>query len=283
MRALVFGGTSGIGARTAELLAENGSDVVIAGRRQSQGEALASRLGDRTEFVRCDVTVESDVARTVAHTVDRVGGIDALVNCAGGGVPEPRGIAAADLETTEATLRVHLLGVVAAMKHVAPVMVAQRSGSIVNVASLGGLVAGWSALSYSAAKAALIHLTRCVAVELGEFGVRVNSVSPGPTRTGIFGKSAGLEPEAADRLVERLEPLFESLVRPWQPFPRMAVADDVARAVAWLAGDDARFVNGHDLVVDGGISAGRPLSVSDGNREKVAAALAGVPAPEPAS
>jgi NAD(P)-dependent dehydrogenase (short-subunit alcohol dehydrogenase family) len=271
LRALVFGGTSGIGARTAELFAEDGSDVVIAGRRRRQGEALASRLG--AEFVRCDVTVESEVARAVAHAVRRLGGIDALVNCAGGGVPEPRGIAAADLETTEATLRVHLLGVIAAMKHVAPVLIAQRSGSIVNVASLGGLLAGWSAMGYSAAKAALIHVTRCVAVELGEFGVRVNSVSPGPTGTGIFGKSAGLDPDEADRLAGRLEPLFESLVRPWQPFPRLAVADDVARAVVWLASDAARFVNGHDLVVDGGISAGRPLSVSDGSREKIAAAV----------
>jgi NAD(P)-dependent dehydrogenase (short-subunit alcohol dehydrogenase family) len=275
LRALIIGGTSGIGARTAERLAKGRSRVVIAGRREEEGERLASRLGHGAQFVRCDVTVESDVARAVSHAVDRFGGLDALVNSAGGGVPEPRGIAAADLATTEATLRVHLVGVVAAMKHAAPVMAGQGSGSIVNIASLGGVVAGWSALGYSAAKAALIHLTRCVAVELGEFGVRVNSVSPGPTLTGIFGKSAGLAPEEADGCAGRLEPLFESLVRPWQPFPRMAVADDVARVVVWLASDGSSFVNGQDLVVDGGISAGRPLSASDGNREKINAAIAG--------
>jgi NAD(P)-dependent dehydrogenase (short-subunit alcohol dehydrogenase family) len=275
LRALIIGGTSGIGARTAELLAESRSRVVIAGRRQVEGEQLAGRLGNGAQFVRCDVTIESDVARAVSYAINSFGGLDALVNSAGGGVPEPRGIAAADLTTTEATLRVHLVGVVAAMKHAAPVMVAQRSGSIVNIASLGGVVAGWSALSYSAAKAALIHLTRCVAVELGEFGVRVNSVSPGPTLTGIFGKSAGLDPEEADDRTGRLEPLFESLVRPWQPFPRMAVADDVARVVVWLASDGSSFVNGQDLVVDGGISAGRPLSASDGNREQINAAIAG--------
>src|SRR5262249_43545227 len=159
----------------------------IAGGRRPQGEELVSRLGTRAEFVRCDVTVESDVARAVSYTVDRFGGLDALVNSAGGGVPEPRGIAAADLATTEATLSVHLVGVIAAMKHAAPIMVAQGSGSIVNIASLGGVRAGWSALGYSAAKAALIPLTRGVAVELGEFGVRVNSISPGPTLTGISG------------------------------------------------------------------------------------------------
>jgi NAD(P)-dependent dehydrogenase (short-subunit alcohol dehydrogenase family) len=221
------------------------------------------------------VTIESDVARTVSHAVDRFGGLDTLVNSAGGGVPEPRGIAAADVATTEATLRVHLVGVVAAMKHAAPVMVAQGSGSIINIASLGGVRAGWSALGYSAAKAALIHLTRCVAVELGEFGVRVNSVSPGPTLTGIFGKSAGLDPGEADGRAEELELLFESLVRPWQPFPRMALVDDVARVVVWLASNDSGFVNGQDLVVDGGISAGRPLSASDGNRAKIDAVLTG--------
>src|SRR5262245_52769801 len=269
LRALVIGGTSGIGARTAKLLAERRAQVVIAGRRRREGEELVSRLGNRAEFVRCDVTVESDVARAVSHTVDRFGGLDALVNSAGGGVPEPRGIAVADLATTEETLRVHLLGVVAAMKHVAPVMVAQRSGSIVNIASLGGVRAGWSGLSYSAAKAALIHLTRCVAVELGEYGVRVNSVSPGPTLTGIFGKSAGLDPLEADGWAGTLESLFESLVRPWQPLPRMAVADDVAQVVVWLASDGSSFVNGQDLVVDGGTSAGRPFSASDGEREKI--------------
>jgi NAD(P)-dependent dehydrogenase (short-subunit alcohol dehydrogenase family) len=273
LRTLIIGGTSGIGARTAELLVESRSHVVIAGRRRREGEELAGRLGDRAAFVHCDVTVESDVARAVSSAVDRLGGLDALVNSAGGGVPEARGIAAADLATTEATLRVHLVGVVAAMKHAAPVMVAQGSGSIVNIASLGGVLAGWSALSYSAAKAGLIHLTRCVAVELGEFGVRVNSVSPGPTLTGIFGKSAGLDPGVADGRAGQLETLFESLVRPWQPFPRMALADDVARVVVWLASDGSSVVNGQDLVVDGGISAGRPLSTSDGDRERIKAAL----------
>jgi NAD(P)-dependent dehydrogenase (short-subunit alcohol dehydrogenase family) len=274
LRALIFGGTSGIGARTAELLAADGASIVVAGRREREGEELASRLGGRAAFVGCDVTVESDVARAVGCAVDRFGRLDVLVNSAGGGVPEPRGIVSADLERTETTLRVHLVGVVAAMKHAAPVMIEHGSGSIVNVASLGGLVAGWSALGYSAAKAALIHLTRCVAVELGEFGIRVNCVSPGPVATGLLGKSAGLDPADADRSAANLETLFERLVRPWQPYPRLSVPDDVARAVVWLASGASSFVNGHNLVVDGGISAGRPLSASDGNREKIAAALA---------
>jgi NAD(P)-dependent dehydrogenase (short-subunit alcohol dehydrogenase family) len=273
--ALVIGGTSGIGARTAELLVAEGGRVAIAGRRHAEGKAIADRLDGLADFVSCDVTVESDVARAIAFTVDRFGSIDALVNSAGGGVREQRGVAAAELGALEATVAVHLGGVIAAMKHAAPRMVEQRSGSIVNIASVGGRLAGWSALGYSAAKAAVIHVTRCAAVELGESGVRVNSISPGPILTGIFGKSVGLDPADADRRARELESLFESLVRPWQPIPRAGVADDVARAAVWLASDASRFVNGHDLVVDGGICAGRPFSTSHAHRERIASALAG--------
>jgi NAD(P)-dependent dehydrogenase (short-subunit alcohol dehydrogenase family) len=279
--ALVIGGTSGIGACTAELMAAEGAHVVVAGRRRVEGEAVAERLGDGASFVVCDVTVESDVAAAIAHAVERFGRIDAVVQSAGGGVPEPRGVAAADLGALGDSVALHLGGVVAAMKHAAPVMVEQGSGSIVNIASVGGLLAGWSALGYSAAKAAVIHVTRCAAVELGESGVRVNSISPGPILTGIFGKSFGLDPSEADRRAGELEPLFASLVSAWQPIPRSGIADDVARAAVWLASDASSFVNGHDLVVDGGICAGRPFSASQPNRREIEAVLRGASEPRP--
>jgi NAD(P)-dependent dehydrogenase (short-subunit alcohol dehydrogenase family) len=277
--ALVIGGTSGIGARTAECMAAEGANVVIAGRRRVEGEAIACRLGGNGGFVRCDVTVESEVAEAIAHVVDRFGRLDALVQSAGGGVPEQRGIAAVDLETLEATVALHLGGVISGMKHAAPIMVDQAYGSIVNIASVAGQVAGWSALGYSAAKAAVIHVTRCAAVELGESRVRVNSISPGPILTGIFAKAAGVDPTEADRRAGELEQLFDNLVRPWQPIPRMGVADDVAQAAVWLASDASCFVNGHDLVIDGGISAGRPFSVSQHNRERIGATLLGASVP----
>src|SRR5439155_14572969 len=97
------------------------------------------------------------------------------------------------------TLAVHVGGVAAAIRHAAPIMSAQGAGSIINVASAGGLRAGWSQLDYSCAKAAVIHMTRCLALELGEAGIRVNSISPGPILTGIFAKAAGIDPEEADR------------------------------------------------------------------------------------
>jgi NAD(P)-dependent dehydrogenase (short-subunit alcohol dehydrogenase family) len=279
--AVVIGGTSGIGARTAELLADEGACVLIAGRRRAEGEALAQRLGSPAAFVSCDVLVESDLENLVALARERFGRIDALINCAGDAAPTG-GIADVDLGRFQRTLAVHLGGTIAAMKHVAPVMLEQGSGSIVNVASIGGRFAGWTGLGYAAAKAAVIQVTRCAAVELGERGVRANSISPGPILTGIFGKGAGVDPAEADARAGDLEPLFRSALEQWQPLRRAGTPDDVAPAAVWLASDASRFVNGHDLIVDGGISAGRPLSVSIAERAQMAPILLAAREPETA-
>ena len=194
--AVITGGTSGIGARTAELFAREGATTVIAGRRMAEGKAQAAKLGPKAEFVRADVSVEADVAALITGAVERHGRLDCLMNCAGEG-GSPGGIASVDLDRLQRTLAIHLGGAVAGMKYAAPVMAAQRSGSIINIASIGGHIAGWTFLDYSAAKAAIIQLTRCTAAELGQHGVRVNSISPGPILTGIFGKGAGLDPARA--------------------------------------------------------------------------------------
>jgi NAD(P)-dependent dehydrogenase (short-subunit alcohol dehydrogenase family) len=270
--AIVFGATSGIGAATAELLVHEGADVVLAGRRALEGEALAERLGSSACFIACDVLEESDIEALIATARGRLERIDALVNCAGdaGAVG---GVANLALEGLERTLAVHLGGTLAAMKHVSPVMLEQGSGSIVNVASIGAHIAGWTGVAYAAAKAGVVQATRSAAVELGEHGVRANSVSPGPILTGIFGKGAGLDPALADRHARELEPLFTSALASWQPLRRAGVPGDVAAACAWLASDASGFVNGHDLVVDGGISAGRPGSVSLSERRRMAEVL----------
>jgi len=197
--AIITGGTSGIGARTAALFVEEGARVVIAGRRRERGEQLALALGEFARFVPTDVAVESDVKAMIEQAMTWFGRIDCLVNNAGTG-SQWVGIAEVDLDRFDAAIAVHVRGALAAMKHAVPIMAAQGSGSIIAVASINGVRAGLGGLYYSVAKAAAIHLTCCAAVELGEKGIRVNTISPGPIATGIFGKAAGLDDDEQTRI-----------------------------------------------------------------------------------
>jgi NAD(P)-dependent dehydrogenase (short-subunit alcohol dehydrogenase family) len=271
--AVIAGGTSGIGARTAEVFAGEGAAVVIAGRRQELGEALSGTLG--ATFVRTDVTVEDDVEALIAYAMARFGRLDVFVNSAG--EPGAGGsIVDTDLAPFQRTLTVHVGGVLLGTKYGARAMLAQRSGSIINVTSIAGRLAGWAGLGYSAAKAAAIQITRCAAIELGDRGIRVNSISAGPILTGIFAKGAGIDPAEADRTALDLEPAFLAALESHQPIRRAGLPDYVAQAALWLASDASSFVTGHDLVVDGGISAGRPASVAAAERAELAKAFAAI-------
>src|SRR6185312_13222279 len=140
------------------------------------------------------------------------------------------------------------------MKHAAPHMKRQGSGSIINNGSIAGRLAGFSSsMVYGAAKAAVIHFTKCVAMELGESGVRVNSISPGAIATGIIGKALGLPTEAAEKTPAMMQEVYKTA----QPIPRAGLTDDIAHAAVFLASDESGFINGHDLVVDGAITGGR--------------------------
>jgi NAD(P)-dependent dehydrogenase (short-subunit alcohol dehydrogenase family) len=253
---IITGATSGIGRRTAEVFAAEGARVVIAGRRAPEGQAVAAALGAACDFVQTDVTDEAQVRALVDFTVTKHGRVDCLFNNAGGPAP-PGGIESIPAVGFDAAIATLLRSVLFGMKHVAPVMVRQRSGSIINNGSVAGQRAGLSSsLVYSAAKAAVIHLTRCVAMQLGEQCVRVNSISPGGIATGMFGKVAGLPAEQAERTAETAKVALASM----QPIPRAGLPDDVAAAAVFLASDAAAFVNGHDLVVDGGLIGGQRWS-----------------------
>jgi NAD(P)-dependent dehydrogenase (short-subunit alcohol dehydrogenase family) len=254
--AIITGGTSGIGRRTVEIFTEEGASVLIAARRENEGHQLADRFGDNVEFLKTDVSREADVKRMIDYTVDRFGKLDCLFNNAG--VPAPHdGIASIRLEDYEYAMSVMLGGVFLGMKHAAPIMCAQGSGSIINTGSVAGILAGYSSIVYSAAKAAVIHLTRVVAMELGESNVRVNCISPGGIATAIFGKGAGLPPDQAEKTTELMKQVLENI----QPIRRPGMVDDIARAAVFLASDDASFINGHNLVVDGGLTGGRLWSI----------------------
>ncbi len=277
--AVITGGTSGIGARTVEVFVANGARVVIAGRRQDRGEKLTANLGDAASFIRTDVSVEADVRAMIDHAVDRFGRLDCLMNNAGRGsqnVP----IADVDLEQFDAVIAVHLRAVLAAMKYAARAMAVQGTGSIINVASVNGFRAGLGGYYYSAAKAASIHLTRCAAMELGEKGIRVNSLSPGMIATGAFAKYAGMQPNEADDHPEIAEAAIGSVAARWQPLQRVGQVEDIAQAALFLASDASRFITGQNLVVDGGISAGWPIAAVRPDREAFFRAIqAGLPVP----
>ena len=246
--AIVTGGSSGIGERIVELFVEQGAKVVVAARRQQEGSALEKRLGIR--FIRTDVANESDVKTMVDQTVKWFGRVDCLVNNAG--VPSPMvSITEIDVPTIDQLLAVNVRGVLLGIKHVAPVMLAQKAGSIINIGSIAGLRGGASGHIYSATKAAVQSITRSAGAELGEKGIRVNTISPGAIVTGIFAKNAGVEGSKADRLTDVIKGAFASL----QPIPRAGMPEDIAQAAVFLASDGSSFINCQDIVVDGGMTS----------------------------
>lgn len=255
--ALVTGATSGIGRRTAEIFVAEGAKVVFTGRRAQLGEEVAETirkgLGGEIHFVAGDMTVEADVKRAIDTAVERYGRLDVLFNNAGAPAPGG-GIEDIPWDGFQRAMDNLVGSVMLGMKHAAPVMRRQGSGSIINNGSVAASRAGYSSsIIYSAAKAAVVHLTRCVAMELGEQSIRVNSVSPGGIATGIFGKAAGMADEKAEATAEPVRRALAAM----QPIPRAGITDDIAYAALFLASDESSFVNGHDLVVDGGLIGGR--------------------------
>lgn len=249
--AVVTGGTSGIGRRVVERFREEGAEVVFTGRRAGLGAEVAGATG--ATFVEADTASETDAERTIKQTLDTHSRIDILMNNAGAPAKGGR-LEELSFDEFDYAVRVHVRGAFAHMKYAAPSMRAQGAGSIINVGSIAGHRAGYtSSMIYAVVKAAVIHMTRCAAMELGEDGVRVNSISPGGIATGIFAKAMGMDPDKAETTSEKVKPALANL----QAIPRAGVTDDIAGAAVYLASDEASFVNGEDIVVDGGLIWGR--------------------------
>lgn len=252
--AVITGGASGIGEGSVRLFAEEGGRVVVADIQDERGHALVESIGGETSYVHADVSVESDVQGAVAHAIDHYGRIDAIFNNAGyagalGGIME------VEEDEYEQTMSGLLKGVFFGIKHSARAMVAQGDGgAIVSTASVAGVGAGNGPAIYSVAKGAVMHLTKIAAYELGEHGIRVNCICPGGIATPIFGKSLGLSSEDADKTVEAMAQVMGQ----FQPIARSGRPSDIAHAALWLSSDDSSFVTGHALIVDGGLTLGRP-------------------------
>lgn len=248
--AVITGGASGIGEASVRLFAAEGAEVVVADVQDERGRRLASELG--VEYVHADVTREEDVEAAVSYAVDVYGRLDCMFNNAGiAGAVGP--IESVTVEAFDRTVAVLLRGVFLGVKHAAPVMRAQGGGSIVNTASVAAVRTGYGNHVYSAAKAGVVQLTRSVAMELGEDNVRVNCVLPGFIPTPMIARARGVPLGEADGKLGVITEAF----REAQPIRRPGHPDDVAKAALWLASDDSGFVNGHALVVDGGVSGGR--------------------------
>ncbi len=249
--AVITGGASGIGEATVRKFVAEGARVIIADMQADKGEALAAELGDSARFIRTDVCIEDQVAAAIALASDTWGRLDCLFNNAGfGGVTGE--IHETDVgEPYQRTVDAMLTGPILGMKHAAPIMKAQGTGSIVTTASVAGTGGGYGPHVYTAVKAAVINLSRSVAQELGPFGVRVNSVCPGFINTPIFLGQAGLQGDHSKAL-EGLQEIAAFA----QPIGRAGMPEDIANAVCFLASDESSFITGQPIVVDGGLTLG---------------------------
>lgn len=267
-RAVVTGAASGIGEETARLFVAEGASVVLADIDTARGEAIASSLGDRARFAECDVAEEGAIDRAIELCVAQFGGIDCVFNNAGtpgstGGIEE------IDVDSFDRTVRTHLRGVFLGIRAAAKAMRPQGHGSIINTASVAALQAGLGGHDYSACKAAIVQLTRTTANELGEDGIRVNAICPGGIATSIFGRAVGLDGQSAQRTVEFMSTALAEIA----PIRRAGLPSDIAEAALFLASDASSFVNGHAIVVDGGLTTGRLRRQSSGDRDLLATVL----------
>ena len=239
--AIVTGAARGQGAVEARLLASEGAEVVLTDVLDEEGEATAAAIGEHASYLHHDVSDEGQWAAVVQAVLERHGTIDVLVNNAG----IFRLLPALDtsLETWEQVIAVNQTGTFLGMKAVAPTMVEQRSGSIVNISSVAGLMGGALSIAYSATKWAIRGMTKVMASELGGSNVRVNSVHPGMIETAMLDDIAAFGEEGMKYLLDRV-----SLGRTAQP-------EEVADAVLFLASDESRYMTGSELVVDGGMTA----------------------------
>jgi NAD(P)-dependent dehydrogenase (short-subunit alcohol dehydrogenase family) len=239
--AIVTGGAGGIGRATAELLAVEGAGVVVADIDADAGEALVTAIGDAAAFKQTDVSDIDQIQALVDFAVERFGGLDIMFNNAGIGSPLKRFLPD-DLEDFSRIMNVNLFGVIAGSQRAGRYMKDHGGGSIINNASIAAINAGTGMISYRASKAAIAHASKCMAIDLAPYGIRVNCLTPAHIRTGITTYEMG--------------PVLKYM----QPLEREAQPEDDANAVEFLSSDRAAQITGVVLPIDGGTTAGPPYA-----------------------
>ncbi|XP_030532354.1 xanthoxin dehydrogenase [Rhodamnia argentea] len=250
--ALVTGGATGIGESIVRLFHKHGAKVCIADVQDNRGHQVLESLGGEStvSYVHCDVSLEDDVRRAVDETVSKFGTLNVMVNNAGVSGPPCSDIRNAELSDFEKVFDINVKGVFIGMKHAARVMIPQKSGIIISLSSVNSVIGGLGPHAYTGSKHAVLGLTRNVAAELGKHGIRVNCVSPYAVATGLALAHLPEEERTEDAMMG-----FRSFVTGNANLEGVELtAGDVANAVLFLASDDARYVSGLNLMVDGGFT-----------------------------
>lgn len=247
--ALITGAAGGIGECTTKLFCEHGAKVVMADIQDELGNSLSDSVGKScTTYIHCDMTNEEHVKNAVNKTVSTYGKLDIMFNSTGIADENKPRIMDNEAADFERVLKINVTGVFLGMKHAARVMVPAGSGCIISMASLASGIGGAASHAYCCSKHAVAGLTKNLAVELGQFGVRVNCISPFAAATPLSVKFVGLDGEAFEAAMNSRSNLKGTTLK----------VEDIAKAALYLASEDGRYVSGHNLFVDGGLSICNP-------------------------
>lgn len=253
--AVITGGASGIGAGTAEAFLQEGARVVIADVNTDQGQALAADLGPECVFKHADVASREDVTALVAFATEKFGGVDIMMNNAGISGTMTAELLDDDFAEFDRVMRVDLLGVMLGTQIAARQMKQQGGGSIINTTSIGGIQAGCTMMTYRAAKAGVVHFSKSAAIDLADYGIRVNTIAPGGIPTTLLSNATGdAEGDAGAGITKAIR----RVMLEDKPLKITGATEDISNAALYLGSERSRYVTGIVLPVDGGMTAGNP-------------------------
>lgn len=268
--AVVTGAARGIGEATARRFVEEGARVVLADVLDDTGEAVAESLGSAALYRHADVTQSGQVQALIDTAVEEFGGLHIMFNNAGTMGALQAGFLEEDFQTFRKTIEVNLLGPMLGASFAARYMAKNGGGCILSTASSSALYGGYGIIPYRATKAGVVSMTRSLAIELGKYGIRVNCISPGPTRTPMTAMDGAPE----DRVEELVDISMEAM-RGRMPLGRLGMPVDVANAAVFLASDQAAQITGVDLAVDGGETLGNMENTGEIIQDRILEVLGG--------